>query len=122
MKRLRYVLCGIAFVAIGVVIGLTVGRRESETEVDTFYASILEIEEGRLLVEGLSVNDINYRGQFRFTVGENTNLEWRSTPMTLSDLKVGATISITYTGSVKESSPAIIDNVLKIQLLDDEKA
>ena len=33
----------------------------------------------------------------------------------------GDTISVTYTGGIRESYPAGIDGVVRVQLLDDEK-
>lgn len=45
-------------------------------ETSVFYAQILERQENTLLVEGLSVNDVNHRGQSSFTLGEDTRLLW----------------------------------------------
>ena len=38
-------------------------------ETSVFYAQILKRQENTLLVEGLSVNDVNHRGQSSFTLG-----------------------------------------------------
>ena len=46
-------------------------------EASVFYAQIVERRENTLLVEGLPVNDVNHRGQFSFTLGEDTRLLWR---------------------------------------------
>ncbi|MBQ3570208.1 MAG: hypothetical protein IJA20_05980 [Methanocorpusculum sp.] len=87
----------------------------------TFYARVLEISDGALLVEGIPENDINFRGQFRFSIQEETELEWRYTEIEEDDLDVGDLISITFIGPVQESDPAGIQEVTKVQLLDDEK-
>ncbi|MBR4102142.1 MAG: hypothetical protein IKK51_09740 [Oscillospiraceae bacterium] len=87
----------------------------------TFYATITAIHEKYIQVQGLEINDINSRGAFDLSIGDATVLEWRGTTLQLSELDVGDTIAVTYTGDVLESYPAQITDVLKIQLLDDEK-
>ena len=52
---------------------------------------------------------------------ENTVLEWRHAPLTLAELEPGDTISVTYTGAVLESYPAQLTQVVRVQLLEDEK-
>ncbi len=87
----------------------------------TFYAEIQERADHRFLVRGLSVNDINYRGEFSFSVTEGTVLLWRGTAVALSDLGIGDTIAVTFHGEILESYPAQIQEVVKIQLLEDER-
>jgi len=86
----------------------------------TFYATIEKISGNNILVEGLKINDINYRDEYTFNVQENTILLWRGTIINISDLKEGQTISITCVGTIEETYPAIITNVVRIQLLNDE--
>ena len=94
----------------------------TDIEIDTFYAKITDVDDTYFSVEGLSVNDINFRGEFNFNIaGEETKLEWRYTPMEISEFDIGDTIAITYSGLIQESYPAYIENVVKIKLLDDEK-
>lgn len=69
----------------------------------------------------MRVNDINYRGAFDFEVSDETKLVWRGTEMTISEFHIGDSVSITYSGEIQETSPARILDVVKIQLLDDEK-
>lgn len=92
----------------------------------TFYAEITEIsgtlEDGNTVaVKGLSVNDINFRGEFSFSVFGETLLEWHNTPLDFSELEAGDIISVTYRGEIQKTSPAVINEVLRIQLLDDNK-
>ncbi len=105
-------------------IGFNNGLKDSDpTKIfgTTFYAEIEEINDNKvILVKGLDVNDINFRSKFTFTVEENTILEWRHTKIYFNDLKVGQRISITFTGVILESYPAVIKGVGKIVLLDDE--
>lgn len=90
------------------------------THSQTFYAVITDKYESHLTVEGIPENDINHRGFFQFDVAD-AKLTWRYTDITVDDLDVGDLIAVTYTGSLLEISPAIIKNVLEIQLLDDER-
>lgn len=87
----------------------------------TFYAEIKKINGTNLLVDGLDVNDINYRGEFSFKVTGQTKLEWRNTAIDFSELDEGDNISITFEGEIQETYPARINDVVRIQLLDDEK-
>ncbi len=90
------------------------------THSKTFYAVITQKSGDHLIVEGIPENDINHRGFFQFDL-EGVKLTWRYTEISADDLDVGDLIAVTYTGPVLEISPAIIENVLEIQLLDDER-
>lgn len=110
------------FVLLAVLLLVGCAQEEESPLTDTFYATILTIDDHVLLVEGLEVNDINTRGQFYIQVDENTRLDWLGTELALSDLDVGDRIAITWSGLVQETSPANIMNpVHRIKLLDDEK-
>lgn len=87
----------------------------------TFYATVSDIRDNAVTVTGMEVNDINFRGEFCFSVTEETEITWRYTDISLGDLEVGDNVSITFTGEVMETSPAQIQGVEMIQLLDDEK-
>ncbi len=117
------VLFGILSAGIGFITGRLTAPKQNPPEIPvttTFYATITEIYDHSILVEGLEVNDINSRGAFDLSTNDNTVYEWRYTPLSRSELEVGDTISVTYTGAVLETYPAQIHEVLKIQLLDDE--
>ena len=134
MKKELKVILVIMLVIIALVIGYFVGYKRAYDKIEsasqnvnynneqqTFYAEIKKINNNNVfLVEGLSVNDINYRGDFTFSVVEETKLEWRGTEISISDLKVGDNISITFDGEILDTYPAQIQEVIKIQLLDDE--
>lgn len=126
MKKPLYIICFAILLAILLfvfaIVGYFVGKNSVKPIIGvTFYANIEEINGDNLLVSGLEDNDINYRGQFYLSVKEDTVLEWRSTEITLENYKIGDTISITCTGDITETYPASIDEVLRIQLLEDEK-
>ena len=99
-------------------------RQNEETIGDVFNAKIKEIREHNgittILIEGLETNDINHRGDFDFSIDNDTELLWNNTKIELSDLKEGQNVSITSTGEVLESYPAKLTKVTKVIVLDDE--
>ena len=134
MKKEIKIILIILLIIIALVIGYFVGYKRAYDKIEKasqsinytneqqiFYAEIKQINDNNILVEGLSVNDINYRGEFTFSIVGETKLEWRGTEISLSELDVGDNISITFAGEILDSYPAQIKDVIKIQLLDDEK-
>ena len=99
-------------------------RQNEDTIGDVFNAKIKEIRENNgittILIEGLETNDINHRGDFDFSIDNDTELLWNNTKIEISDLKEGQTVSITSTGEVLESYPAQLTKVTKIIVLEDE--
>ena len=99
-------------------------RKNEDTMGDVFYAKIKKIREYNgittILIEGLESNDINHKGEFDFSIDNDTELLWNNTKIELSDLKEGQNVSITSTGEVLESYPAKLTNVTKIIVLEDE--
>lgn len=95
-----------------------------QNEADVFYATVEKITEYNgittVLVKGLDVNDINHRGEYDFSIDDDTKLLWHGTEIKRSDLKEGQNISITSTGEVLERYPAGLTKVTKIIVLDDE--
>ena len=99
-------------------------RQNEDTIGDVFNAKIKEIRENNgittILIEGLETNDINHRGEFDFSIDNDTELLWNNTKIEISDLKEGQNVSITSTGEVLESYPAQLTKVTKIIVLEDE--
>ena len=133
MRKEFKIILVILIVVISLVLGYFIGYKRAYDKIEsasqnisynntqqTFYAEIEEIKDNFILVKGLSVNDINFRGEFTISVVEETELEWRNTKINVTDLNVGDNISITFTGEILDSYPAQIKDVVKIQLLDDE--
>lgn len=122
MKKKKFIksISIVAIMCCVAIISFFAGRM-SNMGAETFYASIESINDNFFIVQGLEVNDINKRGQFKFSVDEGTTFEWHNTEIQINDLQVGDTISITYSSDVAESIPAGIKNIIKIVLLDDEK-
>lgn len=84
----------------------------------SFYATISDISNDKITVEGMKVNDINFQGKFIFEVEDVSRIEWRHMELEISELEVGDNISILFKGVIMESNPAWISDVLKVQLLD----
>lgn len=126
MKKPMKMICAIvillAVAAGGFFAGrVSVGEQPAPLFAQTFYATVEQIGDGWLLVEGLEVNDINHRSQFTFSVREDTKLMWHYTDLLFEELKVGQNVAVTYTGPVLETYPARLTNVLRIELLNDSK-
>ncbi len=106
---------------LAVLASYSLGRKSIKPmPQDTFYASVEQIYDSWLRVQGLEINDINKRWKFDLFLDEDTEILWRNVPITISDLKEGDLISITYTGLIAETSPAQISQVLRIQALGDD--
>ena len=133
MKRKRKLLFVVVFVLYTVIlagisffIGNQSARKQIENLADggtaeTFYAEISDRKNNFLRVTGLEINDINFRGDFVFSIDEGTKMTWRYTEISVEDLDIGDTVSITFTGEIQETAPAKITHVTQIQLLEDEK-
>ncbi len=106
--------------------------RLKDVKEDVFNAKIKRISEYNgittVLIKGLESNDINHRGEFDFSIDNNTQILWIEpkstkssyTAIDSSKLKEGQNISITSTGYVLESSPAQLTKVTKVIVLEDE--
>lgn len=135
-KQKVFIVIGI-LVIIGVSfgVGLFIGQKNvpkndlaiNKVESQTFYANIESIKQYNdgsfhLNVTGLEVNDINYRGNFTFKVDDSMDMTWRGEKVKVSDLKEGNNISITFTDeTIMSISPTPLREVIKIQVLDDER-
>ncbi len=95
-------------------------RERPALNAQTFYATISDIRGDTLTVAGMDVNDVNFRGEFCFSIEKETKIIWRYTDIPADDLEVGDHISVTFTGEVLETYPGQIQHVTVIQLLDDE--
>lgn len=95
-----------------------------ENNEDIFYANIEEINEYNeittVLVKGLENNDINHRGEFEFSIDNDTEILWKETKAEISDLKVGQKISITSTGDVLERYPVELTKVTRVIILNEK--
>lgn len=81
----------------------------------TFPAVIRYVGGDHFIVEGLPENDVNHTWAFQFSIDESVPIKEKRKTIDADDLEVGDVIEITYTGSVLEISPAIIENVVKLE-------
>lgn len=139
MKNNKNILVFLTLLVITSIVSYYVGSiityNKFEKDLDnhqlnyqSFYATITDIKdtgfekEPKLIgVKGLDINDINFRGDFEFLVTEATEIEWRYTMLEPNELEIGDNIAIIFTGNIQEKEPAHIEDVFKIQLLDDKK-
>ena len=87
-------------------------------------AALLAFQAGRAAAPAPTLGETFYAVEDQIdgsSLAEDTVLEWRHAPLTLAELEPGDTISVTYTGAVLESYPAQLQDVVRVQLLDDEK-
>lgn len=92
--------------------------------VGTTFAGIIErnnTDNKTIYVRGFKDNDINYKGEFILKISDKTNMEYNGQVLKQEELKRGDTIKILYTGSVLESYPGQIDEVLVITKYDSDK-
>jgi len=88
----------------------------SHSDIQTFYAEVKEVGDNSILVEGISLNDVNYRGEFQYAVWEEVSIYRQDAVIQLSDLSEGDLVSITLL-----TDRTGITNIFKIQLLVDKK-
>lgn len=56
---------------------------------------------------------------FRLPLSEDTPITWHHTKIALSALQKGYNIAITYTGDTKETYPVQLEQVVKVEVLND---
>lgn len=97
------------------------GEREDVLDYYTFYAELSEeFNNNTVLIKGLEVNSINYRSEFHITVDEETRTTWRGIEIDVEDLEPGDIVSVTFTGLIQETSPAVImEPIKKLEYLGD---
>jgi len=97
------------------------GESEDVLDYYTFYAELSEkFNDTTVLIKGLEVNSINYRSEFHITVDEETRTTWRGIEIDVEDLEPGDIVSVTFTGLIQETSPAVImEPIKKLEYLGD---
>jgi len=118
-----FVVVALAFFFAGSLFGENKNQNPEQTEFpyEVFYAEITDVKDNHFSAKGLDVNDVNYRGEFTFSASEDTQLLWRGEEIKVSDFNAGDRIMVVFDGYVLETYPEQIQNVMRIQLLDDEK-
>lgn len=81
----------------------------------TFPAVIRAADGSHFIVEGLPENDVNHMWAFQFSIDDTVPVKENGKRISAADLVAGDVIEITYTGSVLEISPAIIEDIIAIE-------
>lgn len=89
-------------------------KEDGQIDVTAFYAEIISIDESNITVDGISLNEENYRGEFIFQLHESVIVEWNGEQIMLDTLKKGDLIVIVLIRDVVG-----IEDIFKIQLLKD---
>lgn len=133
MKKCKKPLL-IAIPVIAVIIGYLIGYKYAYHKFEnsyqkmidrtyTFPATISEVysrtQSRSLHVDGLETNNQNYRGKFDLHISDKTDFKCMGNNISFSDLEAGDYILVTYAGTVAESYPGQIHDVLRIELLED---
>ncbi len=96
--------------------------KQVTTETGTsFYANITDMFGTNTVVLGIPENDINHRGKFQFDIGDKkiNILDVNGNKTDKENLKVGVLVRVTYKGDILEISPAIIQDVISVQIVEE---
>lgn len=89
-------------------------KEEGQIDVTAFYAKIVSIDEDHITVEGIPLNEKNYRGKFTFELHESVIVEWHGQRITPAELQKGDPIAVILVTDVVG-----VEDIFKIQLLKD---
>ena len=125
-QRSRIIAAVLVSAVLAFFAGFSVGHeegRKTQPEIvyaPTFYATVKEVSAHGLMVEGLEINQINYRSLYHFAVDEQTQLVYRGTPVELSNFRPGLTVAVSFTGYILETHPVGLTEVCRVEILDDD--
>ncbi|TDQ36999.1 hypothetical protein [Aureibacillus halotolerans] len=88
----------------------------SASDIQTFYAEVIEVGENSLLVEGIPLNDETYQGEFQYDVWEEVRIYRQDAAIRLSDLSEGDLVSITLL-----TDKTGFTDIFKIEQLEDKE-
>lgn len=84
----------------------------------TFDAVITDIHDNRVYVKGMEKNGINFRGEFVFSIEQDTRIVRQFHRISFRELKIGDRIAVSFRGGTLEIYPVIIEEVKQIRLLN----
>lgn len=121
--KVAAVLTGVLLI-IGIIVSYFVGYKVaydhlenssgqlSPMDIQTFYAEVKEITTNSITVEGIELNDEQYRGVMQYDVWAGTNVILKNKAITISDLEQGDMVAITLVTGAGD-----VTDIFKIQLL-----
>lgn len=119
-KALPWILLTTLFLAIiGGALFIAVGNG-SGLFGTSFRAIVISVdpEHDIYVIEGLSSNSQNHRGLYAFKLTKDIKITWNTTVSEEKEFRIGDVIAISYSGSLKEESPAHLPNVKRITLVE----
>jgi len=98
------------------------GLEQSNLVHETFYAEVKSVDGSHILVQGLEINDRNYRGEYTLQIYGETEMIWHNTKISISDLEVGHVVSVEIysVDGVIDTSADVLMDIAKIKILSDE--
>lgn len=87
----------------------------SALDIETYYAEVKAVGENTITVEGLSLNEEKYRGEFSYEIWGEVSITYKNESITLSELQKGDLVSVILV--VKEGHIAGINDIWKITLI-----
>lgn len=81
-------------------------------DVRSFYAKVNKIGENTITVNGISLNDEEYRGEFSYDVHEGVSIVRKDVPIDLTDVEVGDLVCVTLL-----TAGGDVTDIIKIQVL-----
>ena len=122
MKReLKYLGVSICVVLVVIIIGIAISsllNNKEENLLSSFQATIIDINDSTIIVEA---NDSEFVGEYSFEVTDDTNIIFLGKDISLTHLtnliSTYKKIEITFSGEIKETSPAQIENVTKVEIV-----
>jgi len=125
------IISTIIILFIGIVVSLFAGYRigynrfeedidhVSASDFETYYAKVKEVGENTITVEGISINEEKYRGEFCYEIWGEVSIVCGDSSIPLSALEKGDLVSvILITGDGRITG---ITDIYKITRLDSEK-
>ena len=87
----------------------------SALDIETYYAEVKAVGENTITVEGLSLNEEKYRGEFSYEILGEVSITYKNESITLSELQKGDLVSVILV--VREGHIAGINDIWKITLI-----
>lgn len=114
---------------IGIIVSLFVGFKIAQnyyegsidqfaaTDLETYYAEVKEIRENTIIVEGISINEKKYQGEFRYEIGGEVSVVKDDKIISITDLEQGDLISVILIAG--EGHVKGITDVFKITVIEE---
>lgn len=114
---------------IGIIVSLFVGYKIAQnyyegsidqfaaTDLETYYAEVKEISENTIIVEGISINEKKYQGEFRYEIGGEVSIVKDDKIISISELEQGDLISVILIAG--EGHVKGITDVFKITVIEE---